>query len=186
MKGVELLASLIAILMMIGISALLGGAIIFVLNAVRQPLSDRIDYELYLSSIYPPVKFETMLLSYLESTEENSGFQIKKILTYAAYQKNITNVFVEGNNEVTMLSESTYGIFSVWLGGNGYIITLNVGDDQYIIAENTRAFPTLPDKALKLKRISVPLYTDAALIRRSIAEKGRELPLNVTLDFYVL
>jgi len=186
MKGIELLASLISILMMIGIAALLGGAIIFVLNAVRQPLSGRINYEMYLSPIYPPVKYEIMLLSYLETTEENSGYQIKKILTYAAYQKSTTNIFVEGNNEVTTLSESSYKILSGWLEGDGYILALNVDGINYIIADNRRALPILPDEVLKLKRISVPLYADASSIRKSSTNRNKELPLNVTLDFYVL
>jgi hypothetical protein len=181
MKGLELLASLIAIFMMLGIGALMGGAIIFILNAARQPSADKIDYELYLSPIYPPIKYEAMLLSYLEAEEENSGIQFKKILAYAAYQKNTTNIFVEGD-EVTKLSESSYKIFSSWLENNGYLLAINIDGIAYVIAENKRALPTFPDQTMRVKRISVPLYIDRNSFR---VYKTRELTLNVTLDFYV-
>ena len=167
--------------MLIGVGSLLGGAIIFILNATRQPITSKVNYEMYLSPIYPPIKYETMLLSYLES--EYSGFQIKKILAYAAYQKNTTNIFVDGNNEVTKLSEYTYDVFSYWLEGNGYLLALNVGGKAYIIAENKRAFSIFPDEMFRVKRISIPLYIDA--YSKHSTDKTRELPLNITLDFYV-
>jgi len=180
MKGVELLASLIAILIMLGITSLLSGIIIFVLNAANQPTSSRINYEMYLSPIYPPIKYEAMLLSYLESTD-SSGYQIKKILAYAAYQKNITNVFVEGR-EITSLSTSSKQILDNWIERDGYILILNVGGNPYVISENKRAIQNLPDSRLTIRRISIPLYIDRYSFKN---DKKADLPLNVTLDFYV-
>ena len=182
----ELLSSLIALLMLMGLGALMGGAIIFILNASIQPNSSKINYEMYLSPIYPPIKYEAMILSYLETTEETSGIQFKRILTYAAYQENINDVFVEGDKEVTTLSASSYNIFSLWIEREGYLLVLNVDGKAYVIAENSRALPKLPDQKFNIKRISVPLYIDANSLKGVKYVKGRELPLKVTLDFYVL
>ena len=184
MKGIELLATVLALLMMIGATAFLGGIIIFVLNAAYQPTTSKITYEMFLSSIYPPIKDESILLSYLETTDEPSGFQVKKILTYAAYQRNITNVFVEGK-EVTTLGATTLNVFSLWLKGNGYILALNIDGYPYFISDNRRAFKILPDNMLKLKRISVPVYIDVESIKKIKTYRELELPISVTLDLYV-
>jgi hypothetical protein len=185
MKGIELLSSIVALLMMLGIGSLFGGAIIFVLNAAMQPTSSKINYEMYLSPIYPPIKYESMMLSYLESTEKVSGIQYKKILAYAAYQNNITDIFIDGNKEVKTLESSTFDIFSYWLEREGYILALSVDGKAYVIAKNTRALPNLPTQKFKIRRISVPIYVDADMIKHAKTASGRENPLNVTLDFYV-
>ena len=185
MKGIELLSSLIGILMLMGLGALMGGAIIFILNASIQPTTSKIDYEMFLSPIYPPIKYESMLLSYLETTEEVSGLQFKKILTYAAYQEDIDVVFVDGDKMVTTLSASSYDVFSLWLDRDGYMLVLNVDGKGYLIAENSRSLPKLPDQKFSVKRISVPLYIDSNSLKGVNYDKTRELPLRVTLDFYV-
>ena len=103
MKGVELLASLLALLIMIGITGLLGSVIILVIELAKSVTPPT--YNLYLSPIYPPIKYEGMLLSYLETNI--SDYQIKKILTYVAYQKNVTNIFIDGKIEITGLTGNT-------------------------------------------------------------------------------
>ena len=179
MKGVELLASLLALLIMIGITGLLGGVIIFVINLAKSGTPPT--YSLYLSPIYPPIKYETMLLSYLETNI--SDYQIKKILAYAAYQKNVTNIFIDGKIEITGLTANTTNILNQWFTNEGYLLVLNVDGVGYIIAENRRAFSILPNSMLNLKRISIPLYIDSSSIIKT--DKTYELPLNITLDFYV-
>jgi hypothetical protein len=184
MKGVELLASLLALLMMIGIGAFCGGIIIYIINVAHQPSATPINYEMYLSPIYPPIKYETMLLSYLETNL--SYYPIKKILTYAAYQRNITNIFMDGNvsngnEEITNLGYFSSNVFNQWIPGETYLLILNVDGKEYVIVQNRRSLIT--SDMVKLRRISIPIYIDSFSIVR--IDKTRELPLNVTLDFYV-
>ncbi len=184
MKGVELIATLISLLTMLGITSLLGGIIVVTLNAVKTPVST----EMVLSPIYPPIKYETMLLSYLESTDADTGFQIKKILTYAAFQDNITNIFIyppitPGNEEVKNLRSTTSRIFYTWLEKNGFIVVLNVDGYPHVLAQNIGGFVILSDNILNVKRVSIPLYIDVETMRK--IDKDRELPLKVTLDLYV-
>jgi hypothetical protein len=179
MKGIELIGTLIALLAMFGVSAFMGGIVIIVLNTA----SNKVPYTMILSPIYPPIKYEGMLLSYLESTDDHSGFQIKKILMYAAYQRNITNVFVEGNKEVTIadLTDTSTRIFNQWVGKNYYMLIFNIDGQAYVLAGNK--FISTYDKVTKIRRISIPVYIDAEMLKKT--NKIRELPLNVTLDLYV-
>jgi hypothetical protein len=183
LKGVELLASVLGLLMMIGIAAFLGGIMIFVISAAHQPSASKITYEMFLSPIYPPIKYETMLLSYLESTETASKIPIKKILVYAAYQKKVDSIFIDGAN-VTTLGDSSVQIFNNWLQDEFYILILNVDGNEYTIASNRRALVILPDNMEKIKKISVPLYVDSKSFVL-VNDKTRELPLSITLDLYV-
>lgn len=185
MKGIELLSSFVSFLVMLGISIFLGGVIIGVLNVARAwgVFIGPAEYEMGLSPLYPPINYEDMLLSYLETTIEltdGTRFQIKKVLVYAAYQKNVTNVFVDGK-EVTTLIKSSYKIFSNWIGNYGYILVLNIGGEPYILAENRGALGITPDRMLIIRRVSIPTYIDS----ESVIGKTRELPLDVTLDLYV-
>jgi hypothetical protein len=180
MKGIELLSSLIALLFLIGIGTFLGGIVILVINMVTLPSTNPIDYELQLAPSYPPVKYQTMLLSYLETTDE-SGFQIKKILAYAAYQGNVTNVFIDGT-EVTTLGSSTSDMFNEWIPREFYVLGLNINGKEHIISRNTGSSS---GSMLNLREISVPIYVDSTIYTVYSREGNPELPLNVTLDLYV-
>jgi hypothetical protein len=181
MKGIELIASLIAILFMLGISSFLGGIIIIVTNAVEQPSTRNINYEMYVSPYYPPIKYESMLLSYLEVTDA-SGIQAKRLLAYAAYQGSVDSIFI-GSKEVTSLGSTTSSTFDKWIPTQAYMIILNVDGKPYIIAQNAQAVNTLSKSMLNMRKISVPIYID----RDSMAygNKKNDLPLKATLDFYV-
>lgn len=182
MKGIELLATIISFLVFLGITIIFSGIIISVVNTVQatKPIVRITPYRLALSPLYPPIDYEDMLLSYLETTDPYSGFQIKKLIVYAAYQKNVTNVFINGD-EVTSLPLASAEIFSRWIENYGYMLILNNGGEPYILVNNKLAFEILPDRMLKVRRVSIPSYIDS----ESVAGKKRELPLNVTLDLYV-
>jgi hypothetical protein len=184
MKGVELLSSLIALLILLGMSSLLGGLLVFIINLAESPSTHPINYEMYFSPQYPPIKYETMLLSYLESTETASGYQIKKILAYAAYQRNVTNVFVD-ELEIKTLGSSTSTIFNQWIPTEAYLLELTINGKDYIIAENERAIRNLANNVLRMRRISVPVYIDIETAQSFKPDKTSVLPLNITLDFYV-
>jgi len=184
MKGIELLSSLIAILVMLGFASLFGGLLVFIINLSEQPSTNPINYEMYFSPKYPPVKYEAMLLSYLESTETVSGFQIKKILAYAAYQNNVTNVFIDGT-EITTLDSSSSAIFNQWIKDEAYLLELTIGGKGYIITKNARAINALSNNILRLRRISVPIYIDDETAKEIKSDEIKPLPINVTLDFYV-
>jgi len=183
MKGVELIATLIAFLFMVGISIFLSGIIITALNFARTSqnycallgVNCKVSNTMYLYSAYPPLKYETMLLSYLEVTVEN--IQIKKLLAYAAYQKNVTNIFVD-DKEIKSLRSKSSAMMWQWLGKNGYLLALSIDGKPYVLADNKRAFPIASDDIVRLKRISIPVYLDVESTR------GQQ-PLSVTLDLYV-
>ena len=180
MKGVELLSSLIALLFLIGIGTLVSGLVVLVISMVKMPSTDPIDYELQLSSAYPPIKYQTMMLSYLESTGQ-SGMQMKKILAYAAYQGNIDNILIDGTR-VTTLSSSTADMFNKWIPREFYILSLNIGEKDYIISKNTGF---LSGGVMELREISVPEYIDSAVYNAYGEDENPSLPLNVSLDLYV-
>ena len=181
MKGVEVIAEIVSLLVMIGLSAVLGGLIIITLNYVTllkaSPIDVTAEYTMALSPLYAPIKMEDALLSYLETTDP-SGLQIKKIITYAAYQETVTNVFVEGN-EINLAASSSQ-IMSQLIKNDAYLLILNVRGRPYVLADNKKAFAM--DKTLSLSRISFPSYIDEKSIRISL---NHELPLDVTLDLYV-
>jgi hypothetical protein len=179
MKGIEVFASLVAILFLIGISSMLAGVAIMTLNLVSQPSTAPINYEMRLSYLYPPIKYETMLLSYLEVTD-TSGFQIKKILMYAAYQNNIEDVFIDGK-DVTTLKSTTSDIFTKWIPSNPYLISLNVKGKSYVIADKIRSSQTAQINALKLRKISLPVYIESKIADDLKYNKDQ----GITLDFYV-
>jgi hypothetical protein len=182
MKGIELFGSIVALIIMFMGSVIFQGINIFVLNNLERSFT----FRLALSPIYPPIKYEVMLLAYLESTDDVSGIQIKKILTYAAYQRNITNVFI-GEKEITTLPDTSSKIFLQWFKDSesrGYLLVLNVAGRPYVLAENKRGFVILSDSILNLKKVSIPLYIDEEIIKKSVGI-NEELPLNVTLDLYV-
>jgi hypothetical protein len=182
MKGIELLSTLVALLMLLGISSILGGLVIYVINAVRQPTTSPIDYEMYLSPGYPPIKYQTMLLSYLESTEASSGLQFKKIMIYAALQRNVTDIFVDGYY-IDTLGDATQTSFNKWIPEEFYLLALNVKGTNLIITKNDRALRALSSNVIKLRRVSVPVYIDASMI--GAKPKNSDIPINVTLDLYV-
>lgn len=182
MKGVELLSSLIALLILLGMSSLLGGLLVFIINLAELPSTHPINYEMYYSAQYPPIKYETMLLSYLESTETASGYQIKKILAYAAYQNNVNNIFVDGL-EINTLGSSTSAIFNQWIPTEAYLLELTINGKDYIIAE--RGIRNLANSVLRMRRISVPVYIDIETAQAFKPDKTSVLPLDITLDFYV-
>jgi hypothetical protein len=181
MKGIELIASLIAILFMLGISSFLGGIIIIVTNFVEQPSTSPINYEMYISPWYPPIKYESMLLSYLELTDA-SGIQVKRILAYASYQNSVDSIFIDGK-PVATLGATTSSAFDKWIPGEAYAIILNVNGVPHTIAQNAEAIRKISKGILSMRRISVPVYID----RDSMASGNskNELPLKATLDFYV-
>jgi len=182
MKGIELLATIISFLVFLGVTIIFGGIIISAVNTAQatKPFVITTPYKLALSPLYPPIDYENMLLSYLETTDPYSGFQIKKLIVYAAYQKNVTNVFIDGE-EVTTLPQASSEIFSRWIGNYGYMLILNSGGEPYILVNNKLAFEILPDRMLKVRRVSIPSYIDS----ESVGGKTLELPLNITLDLYV-
>jgi hypothetical protein len=122
-------------------------------------------------------------LSYLESTDV-SGLQIKKILAYAAYQNNVTNVFVDGT-EITTLGSSSSTVFKQWIKDEAYLLELTIGGKGFVITKNDRAIRALSNNVLRLRRISVPVYIDDETAKEIKSDKASPLPINVTLDFYV-
>ena len=183
MKGFELMASLIALMFLLGIGAMLGGVVVIVINDIKQPYTNKINYEMYMSPIYPPIKYEDMLTSYLESADVSSSIPIKKVLAYAAYQNNVTNVFVD-DIEVKTLGLSTYSVFNNWIPDEAWLLSLNIGGKSYVISENQRAINSLSKGVMRLRRISVPIYIDSDTVRPS-GDKNSDLPIKVALDFYV-
>ncbi|MBN2202970.1 MAG: hypothetical protein JW700_02205 [Candidatus Aenigmarchaeota archaeon] len=180
MKGVELLASLFAVLIMIGIGSLLGGLVIFIINTAELPTSQPIDYEMQMHATYPPVKYETMLLSYLESDYE--GMQFKKILAYAAYHENLDNLYVDGIRIVD-LEKSTKDVFDQWIPNQAYIIELNIDGNGIVIARSSSLIGYRKNDITEVRKLSVPIYIDAEVF--DSLSKKTPLPLKVTLDFYV-
>ena len=186
MKGVELLSSLIAILIMIGVGTLFGGIVIFAINLANLPTSRAIDYETYMFAAYPPIKYETMMLSYLETTEPTSGFQIKKILNYAAYQEKIDGIYIEGENITKPeLEAATRNVIEQWIPQGAYLLELKVGDETYVITKNAGSLTAYSEDVLRIRKISIPLYIDN---RNFVVtnQKNTELPIKITLDFYVV
>lgn len=183
MKGVEAIAEIVSMLVLFGLSAVLGGLIIISLNYVSflkaTPIPIKAEYTMAIAPIYSPIKMEDVLLAYLESTD-SSGLQIKKIIVYAAYQESVTNVYVEGN-EIN-LADSSYEILSQLIKDDAYLLVLNIRGRPYVLAENKKAFPIYSNKLLDLDRISFPTYIDKKSISLSL---NHELPLDVTLDLYV-
>jgi len=183
MKGVEAIAEIVSLLVLFGLSAVLGGFMLIGLNYVSflkaTPINVKAEYTMVVAPIYPPIKMEDVLLSYLESTD-SSGLQIKKIIVYAAYQESVTNVYVEGN-EIN-LADFSEQIMSQLVKNDAYLLVLNVRGNSYILAGNKGAFTVSSSKMLSLDRISFPTYIDEKSIRVSLAH---ELPLDVTLDLYV-
>lgn len=189
MKGIELISEIIAMLIMIGLTAALGGVIIIGINFVKSAdalplIGENIPktYIMGVSPIYPPIKNEEMLLAFLEITDENSGVQVKKILTYAAYQNNVKNVFVDGK-EIDLTDVSTR-IFSKWFGNDGYMLILNINGYPYVLSQNKKSLPILPDNILRIRRISYPVYLDKESAKA--IKVNYELPIKITLDLYVI
>jgi hypothetical protein len=177
MKGIELFASVISLLFLIGISAMLGGVVIIALNLVDAPTTQTIDYEMQMSSVYPPIKLQTAMLSYLELTDV-SGFKIKEILSYAAMQENIDSVLIDGKY-VTTLGTTTSDSIKRWFPDSSFIVTLNINGRVILIADNMLSSRSVQSAVLTLKHVSVPIFIDS----QSINEYS-ESP-SAKIDFYV-
>lgn len=188
MKGMELIATLISFFVMIGVTTMLGGITISLIQTIEEimlktPLEPA-DYRMALSPLYPPVDYENMLLSYLESTIEVDGKQIpiKTIIVHAAYQRNMNTIFIEGDSiPFADFKEITSDVFNVWAESQGYMLVLNIEGEPHTLADNRRALGTEDDEVVKIRKISVPTFIDS----ESVVAGSQYLPLDVTLDLYV-
>lgn len=158
MKGVELIASIIAFLFLFAVSFVLIGLVIYVDNVVR-PLTHS-TYQLVVSPIHQPIKYETLLLAYLETTD--NGVPMKKILTEAANQDkpgtSSNPAYVDGV-AVDNLLEYSQKIFSNWMGNSPYVLVLRIDDHEYILSEDREGFPLNDRDILNVRKISTKIFS---------------------------
>lgn len=157
MKGVELLAMIIAFFFLFAITFILGSITIYVENVVRG-LGFHKSYSMVVSPIHLPVKYELMLLSYLETTEHRTGIPPKKILTAAATENTTTYIYIDGEI-IHDLPQFTENIFGIWMGEEAYLLILDVEGYERVIAGNKNAFALEEVEAIRVKKVSTEIFS---------------------------
>lgn len=155
MKGVELLASIVGLLFLVVVSFVAGGIIIWTQNMVTLTGMGA-TYTLILSPFHEPIKYESMLLSYLEL--EHQGYAVKDIIVEAANQKLVSNIYIDGKY-VTELPEFTRQKFGLWFGDNPYLLILYSEGEERVITGNKDAFIPSEKEKLMVRKVRMKIYS---------------------------
>lgn len=160
MKGAELMASIVAFLVLIGVSIITVGLTVYVIS-VSDTFDAKAEFTLKVTGLHQPLKYENALLAYLECTDDK-GIRMKKILTVAASKAkgptdDLGNIIID-NVLVTDLKGSTGKIFNTWYGSTPYIVVLEINNVNYLLAGDPATFKESSSK-LKLKSAYTKLYT---------------------------
>jgi len=162
MKGSELLGEIIALFILIGISFVAVGIVLWVMN-----LTEETDwgstYALTLNPIHQPIKYEIMLLSYIETTQPSGSSgpmtPVKRIIFNAVEQEttDINNVDVGG--QTFDLQTISKPIFDGWFRKDPYLLMLKIGEEEYPLAGTSKSFVGIEDKKIPVKKVAVPIKT---------------------------
>lgn len=151
MKGDEFISSLISFIVLFAIGALMMGLIVWT-NTYADKIAGEKILKIEVGVIHLPLKFEDMMLSYLETT--SSGIPMKRALIYAAYQG--TNEPIIDGNLIDLNSE-TKDIIVKWMGDKPYILTMNINGVETVISTSLKSFPMSGGQKLDLRKINVPI-----------------------------
>ena len=151
MKGMELPALIFAFLFMVGVSFVMAGLVVWVMN--NAPSSKT--YSMVVTGLHIPVKQEVALMAYLEATSP-SGIQMKDIIVAAAMQ-NRTDPWVKGSR-ITNVNDVSNSIFTSWYSGRPYLLLLKLQGKDHVLAGAPGDF-TETGQRMIIKKVSTPVYT---------------------------
>jgi len=157
MKGLELPALLFAFMFMVGITFILAGLVVWVINAA--PTSKT--YSMVVTGIHEPIKHQLVLLAYLEATYSDQNVPMKELIEAMTLQNittDSTSIWLDGNPiELEDVTSASSSIFSQWLGNMPYVLVLKLDTVDKIIAGSTSSFTRL--SKVSIKKVSVPVWT---------------------------
>ena len=153
MKGDEFVAALISFIILFAMAAIIVGVLVYT-NGLHA-LSWGGSLDVVLVGTHLPIKYENMLLSYLEVTDDTNNIPMKKIISYAAYQgtltPNVDGVLV--NN----FKSDTAVIMSTWVSDRDYIVTLEINGAETMIAGNLGGTMISSAQKLVLRKATAPI-----------------------------
>ncbi|MBR9682215.1 MAG: hypothetical protein GOV02_00935 [Candidatus Aenigmarchaeota archaeon] len=159
MKGSELLGQIIALFILIGISFVAGGIVLWVVN-ITETTDWGATYSLVLTPVHQPIKYEAMMLSFLETTysdvaTKNIIFSGLENYDYTLDNGGLDEIDV-GVAEVNLrtISKTT---FDDWFGDNPYVFIFKIEDNYYKLAGSSKPFRDNEDRKISLRRIIIPI-----------------------------
>jgi hypothetical protein len=160
MKGSELLGDMISILVMIGISFVAGGVVLWVMNITEQTDWGS-TYSLILNPMHQPIKYEEMILSYLETTHTTSAsgpaISTKRIILEAVDQGNPRSVIVDGQKfDLFSITQPT---FDSWFQGAPYLFMLKIKGVEYPLGGSSTKFVGKEEKKISVRSLKIPVNT---------------------------
>lgn len=159
MKGSEMLGDIISMMMLIGVSFIAGGVILWTLN-ITQSTGWGAMYSLTLDPVHQPIKYETMILSYIEITENSAP--IKSLVLKAIEQGTVDEISYKGSE--FDLESVTTEIFDKWMQGEPYLLVLKMSGVENHLAGSSKSFVGIENKRFSVKKINIPI--------RSVSKEG--------------
>lgn len=163
MKGSELLGQIIGLFILIGISFVAIGMILWTIQ-ITETTGWGSTYSLILAPIHQPIKYEVMVLSYLEVT--HSGIPTKNII-FEAIESGITDkddleeiIVTDGSEShefnLPLLSKDA---FDGWFGEDPYVLLIEIDDEPYRLAGSGRSFVPTTDEKIAVRKVTIPIKT---------------------------
>ena len=119
MKGVKLLSEFFLLFLIIVVAAAMTGVVGLLSNyniAYRT-------YDVTPNLFYRPLTHESALMSFLESTDPETGIPMKKIVVAALNQGRTEDVYVDGH--IINVKEVTEPILTEIIGSDSYVLVSN-------------------------------------------------------------
>lgn len=158
MKGSELLGQIIALLVLVGISFVAGGIILWTMN-ITEDTGWGSTYSLTLNPIHQPIKYEAMILSYMEVTHD--GVPAKDMIVNSIDNGDpLTDVNVDG--KTFDLIEITRNVFDSWFGDEPYILFIERNGVRARVAGSSLRFVDYQDNKISVKTLNIPITTGSS------------------------
>ena len=172
MKGSELLSQLVLLFVLIGVGFVAGGLVLWVTNITHETGWGS-TYALVLHPIHQPIKYESMLMAYLETTHvSETGMPevpMKEIIIKAIEDDTPEDVTITYESETQEFDLGTIStnVFDSWFEGDPYLFVIEIEGIEHRVAGSSGSFIDIEDKKISVKKLKVPIVTsknDGAMI----------------------
>ena len=158
MKGSELLGQIVALLVLVGISFVAGGLILWVMN-ITEDTAWGSTYALTLNPIHQPIKYEIMIMGFMETT--HNGITTKEIILKAIETCDnsacLTDIEIGDNTfDIRAISKS---VFDNWFEETPYLFMIEIDDIKYRLAGASTGFIDYEDNRISVKTMNIPIKT---------------------------
>ncbi len=151
MKGVQFWSLLLSTLVLIGVSIPILIIVVWA-NGLAETFGGA-TVNVTVEGLHLPIKYENIMMSYLETTSPRNGIPMKTIIRNAAYQ-GTTQPYVNGVRIVT-LEQDSYDIMSMWVGDRYYLVTMTIDGGEERIAGSVGKMLSTSTKRLEIRRAPV-------------------------------